>query len=210
MALVSGCSSVETKFVAENHEVLRVVIDDTISVDDYRALQVALFETGRYEIVDRGQAWHALKREQERQHRGEADRFSDEEKFAVWKMAFGAGGVVSSHKICANKYNVYTDEYRRHCRLFVPITNASTGKLYAAVDDEQDSSELDAPSWRPIAIRLTQKLPANLSDIALSYSERMKSFRKEAAAKVREQGLRNWRTIAYPQADGYSPRSPAE
>ncbi len=192
--LVIGCSSVEkrTRFTDKN---MRVMIDpDSIPIEDYVRIQKALVENGRFAIIDRSKGMQAIKKEQERLHRNETDRFSDREKWAHWGRLYGVGAIVVAHTQCYNKQSFWNQQsVVRACDQFLSLMDANTGEVVVAVEGKGEAPTVAyggvpmSPSWDDVVDRLVKKYPDNFE--FTPYTKRIVEYQdlsEEGAKRQRE------------------------
>lgn len=132
---LSGCASppIRTKWADKN---MRVMIDpDSLSADDYIAVQTALVKEGRFMVVDRSSGYKAIKAEQERLHRVEADRYEDKEKWAHWGKMYGVGAIVVGHSQCVRTTKLFSFNPNVYqCKQFLSLVDANSGEVISAVE----------------------------------------------------------------------------
>jgi len=155
----TGCAS-KTPRTKWTDPVMRVAIDPfSISAGTYVGIQQALVQTGKWIVVDRASAFEAVKREQERQHLTDSDRFADREKYAIWGRLLGVGGIVTAHKQCSRAWGWFGGR-KQNCSLHLAIVSANTAQVLAAVSLKQEAEEWDTePEWNDIAYALTKAFP---------------------------------------------------
>lgn len=156
---ITGCASkeVRTKFSDRR---LRVLIDpDSISADHHIKIAAGLMKTGRFIVVDRNAGFLAIKKEQERLHRKEIDRFADREKFAHWGKLYGVGGIVVAYADCHHREGVFTGRYKR-CKQQLGIYDANTAELITIAEAESDGDAGDETvSWDEVSEKLADGYP---------------------------------------------------
>ena len=164
-----GCSSKDiarTRFTDKN---MRVMIDpDSLSESDYVRVQKALVENGAFAVIDRGAGMRAIKKEQERLHRDEPDRFSDREKWAHWGRLYGVGAIVVGHIQCFNQQSFWNPQnVVRKCDQFLSLMDANTGEVITAVDGKAEAPAVveggipASPSWDEVVNNLVAHYPKN-------------------------------------------------
>lgn len=161
-----GCSSEQkrTRFTDKN---MRVMIDpDSISIENYVRIQKALVETGAFAVIDRSKGMNAIKKEQERLHRNEVDRFADREKWAQWGRLYGVGAIVVAHDQCYNKQSFWNPQHVvRQCDQFLSLMDANTGEVIVAVEGNGEAPAVVeggvpmVPSWDEITNKLVEAYP---------------------------------------------------
>lgn len=185
---VQGCSSVpRTKFTDKT---MRVMVDpEGVDAANYVRIEQALVGSEKWTVVDRGQGFSAIKKEQERSQRDEADRFSDREKWAHWSKLYGVGGVVSAHVQCQQKRGFFGGLYL-HCTQSLAIMDSNTGEVIAAVskDANSDRNEYElAPSWEDTVVALNDAYPAKFHESKdTRILEDYRQVSKEEAQRRRE------------------------
>lgn len=183
----SGCSSVpRTKWTDKT---MRIIIDpDGIDANNYVRIQQALVNSGKWVVLDRASAFYAIKKEQERLHRTEADRFEKREKWAIWGRALGAGGIVEAHVQCQNKHHWLTESQYARCQQFISIADSNTTEILAAVENTEngDLNEYNlAPSWNDVVAMMNDAYPNNFKP--KKDSEILENYRDLAAEESTRQ-----------------------
>lgn len=162
MAMV-GCSSkpVMTKL---NSPVMRIAIDsDSIPNDQYIRLQTALAGSGKWIIVDRGDGYRAIKKEQERLHQDEPDRFDTREKYARWGKMYGVGGIVVANLQCERKSKFFSGPYLQ-CLQSISLVHANTGEVLASIELSADSEPgwNATPAWEDSVDKFNKSIPKQI------------------------------------------------
>lgn len=162
ISTVTGCATARTKWTDKT---MRVMIDpDGVEADHYVRIQEALVSSGKWVVVDRGMGYNAIQKEQEREHRGQSDRFLDREKFAHWGKLYGVGGIVVAHAQCQVKDGWFIKKNYPHCQQYLAIVDTNSGEVISAVQDEVDGGSYDyqlAPSWEEIVAKLNNAFPTH-------------------------------------------------
>lgn len=162
ISTLSGCSTARTKWTDKT---MRVMIDpDGVDANHYVKIQQALVESGKWVVVDRGMGYDAIRKEQEREHRNQSDRFLDREKFAHWGKLYGVGGIVVAHAQCQVKDGWFLKKNYPHCAQYLAIVDSNSGEVITAVQDEADGGSYDyqiAPSWDDIVAKLNSAFPSH-------------------------------------------------
>lgn len=187
----------------------RVAIDPTsLPVKDYVRVQQALVESGKFFVVDRGQGFNAVVKEQNIEHgvnkytayqsKRETlgfERFADKERYARIAKLYGVGAIIIGNVQCRNKTGFWT-HYSR-CLQNLAIVNANTGEVVAAVEGEDDSAEMYyedvvlASDWKDTVNKLNNSIPTNYS--FEKYDSRMQLYREEVKEESqREREGINW------------------
>jgi hypothetical protein len=162
MISLFGCAAkpVATKY---NSPVMRVMIDPVgLTQDQFAQLQTSVVQSGKFIVVDRNNGFDAVKREQERQHETDSDRFDNREKYAHWAKLHGAGGVIVANTQCERKAH-FIGGYYNQCRQTVHLIHANTGEVLAAVETYADSEDgwNMMPSWDLAMDKLNKNMPKN-------------------------------------------------
>lgn len=190
-AAFSSCSHrpVMTKY---ENPIMRVMIDpDSIQYDQFMMLQTSLLQSGKFIVVDRSSGFKAAKKEQERQHRGEADRFDDREKYAWYGKMYGVGGIVVAGVRCERMASFLSGPYNK-CHQMLSLINAMTGEVMAAVQEDAESEKglwNGIPSWDDIVSDFNRSLPKysdhEESDALIAFKDQTKieSERQKALNK---------------------------
>lgn len=167
LALASGCATSRTKYTDKN---LRVMIDpDHIDEDNYFKLQKALVASGSFVVVDRKQGFTAIKKEQERLHRNEVDRYEDKQKWAHWGKLYGVGGIIVPHNECQKVESgpLFKPGPRVRCHQYLSILDANTGEVIAVAQENVYSERIAniygnhylAPEWDDTVDTLMDNYP---------------------------------------------------
>lgn len=189
----SGCSSPEKRTKWTDKSMTLMLDPETFAAADYVAVQTALIKDGSFTIVDRASAFNAVKKEQERTHRKEIDRFSDFSKYAQWGKLHSVGSVVVGHSQCFRTKKFFSMEpVVNRCKLHLALIDSNTGEVIAAVDDEQDSSAaIEAGSfnqprnWNGVVGKLIDAYPKDYKPNY--YSEGLERYRQESAVEAQKQ-----------------------
>lgn len=182
LAMATGCSSVETRTVWSDKG-MRVMLDpDSVEAKDYIRATTAVVQSGKWTVVDRRNAFQAIKKEQEREHRQESDRFDNKEKFAHWQKLYGIGSVIIPYADCRLRENVFSKRRSKVCYLTMTIADANTAEIIASVESEESSSEFDTPDWKRVVDKLCDAYP----DAFKQYTEskRLQDYRKESETRA--------------------------
>ena len=193
-SLFFGCTSEikRTKFTDKN---MRIMIDpDSISIESYVRIQKAHVERGAFAVIDRASGMAAVKKEQERLHRSESDRFSDREKWSHWGRLFGVGAIVVAHDQCYNKGSFWNPQYVvRACEQFLTLIDANTGEVIVAVEGKGEAPAVVeggvpmVPSWDEITNKLVDSYPKNFKFEPFTKSVvEYQDLSEEAAKRQRE------------------------
>ncbi len=164
LATAVGCSSApRSKWTDKN---MRVFLDpDSISEEHFVQIQSALVRSGKFTVVDRAVAMQAIKKEQERLHRNESDRFEDKEKWAHWGKLYGVGSIVVGHAQCQPKGSFWNPGSSMiYCKQHLAMVDSNTGEIFLAVEGENDGpSSKDAnyivPDWNEVVDKLVEAYP---------------------------------------------------
>jgi len=170
--MMAACSSAPKRTIL-NDKNLRVFLDpDSIDTLNYVQVQLALVKSGKFLVIDRSDAYHAVQKEQERLHRKEVDRFDDKEKWAHWGKLYGVGAIVTAHSQCYKQRGFWhADQVDNVCKQFLSLIDASTGEVIIMVDgDGKAPSTYDhqmqvAPSWDDTVDKFVNTYPERWNNI---------------------------------------------
>lgn len=184
--LSAGCAQKRTRY---SDKTMRVMIDpDSIDSANYVRLQQALIESGKWEVIDRYKGYKAMKKEQERQHRTEADRFEDKQKWAMWGKMYGVGGIVVPNAQCQTNFTWLRHRPYAYCLQTLSIVDANTGEVITMVSHKQEG-EVDetymATTWEDTVERFNKAFPSTFKPVA--YTERLQNYMKEAEVEAQKQ-----------------------
>lgn len=187
--LTTGCSSLPRNKWTD--KTMRVMIDpEGVSAKHYVRIQQALVASGKWVVVDRGMGYNAIKKEQERQHREQSDRFLDSEKYAHWGKLYGVGGVVVAHSACIVRDGLFKKNFP-HCQQYLAVVDANTGEVIASAQGDNEGSSYDydlAPSWDDVVADLNDAYPENYEPNKTHQVLRdYKELSQEEATRQREQ-----------------------
>lgn len=161
-SVMSGCAGIKRSKWSD--KTMRVMINpEGIGAGHLVRIQQALVQSGKWVVIDRGMGYHAIQKEQEREHREQTDRFMDREKFAHWGKLYGVGGVVVAHAQCSYKRNWFTGNTYPYCQQYLAIIDTNTAEVISAVEDDSEGSAYEtdiAPSWDDIVAKLNNAFPA--------------------------------------------------
>lgn len=191
--ILSACSSkeVRTKFTDKN---MRLMIDpDKVDEAQHVRLQTALVRSDRWTVIDRKDAYSAIKKEQDREHRQDNDRFSDEEKWAQWGQLYGVGAILVPHVDCYLTQNLWTLRYSKHCVQFLRLVDANTAEVVLAVEGKSDAPEHDTPDWYDLVEKLGDEYPEFFSEVKIS--ERLERYKKQSEQRAIAQKKNNEKVI---------------
>lgn len=146
---VLGCSGPQIKRTLETDPVRRVFIDPKIDVAHYTEIRRALVQTGKFEVVDRSEAFEAAFREQELQHAQRGERFNDKEKWSWLGEFYGAAAVIQGNASCYQAKNFW-GTFMRYCRQTLSLIDTSTGVVVFSVVGENSipwTVDWVVPDW---------------------------------------------------------------
>lgn len=188
-----GCSSKEirTRYTDKN---MRLMIDpDKVDEAQHVRLQTALVRSDRWTVIDRKDAYSAIKKEQDREHRQESDRFLDQEKWAQWGQLYGVGAILVPHVDCYLTQNIWTLRYQKHCTQFLRLVDANTAEVVLAVEGEGQSRESETPDWYELVEKLGDEYPEFFSETKIS--ERLERYKKQSEQRAIAQKQNNEKLV---------------
>lgn len=161
VSTITGCATARTKWTDKT---MRVMINpEGIDAKHYVKIQQALVASGKWIVVDRGEAYNAIEKEQEREHRTQTDRFLDREKFAHWGKLYGVGGIVVAHAQCMTKSGWFKHSYP-YCHQYLAIVDSNTGEVITTAEDTAEGSAYEhtlAPDWDDVVAKLNDSFPSH-------------------------------------------------
>jgi hypothetical protein len=161
LLVLSACSGPQIKRNLETDPVRRIFIDPKIDVAHYTEIRRALVQTGKFEVVDRSEAFEAAFREQELQHAEAGVRFSDKEKWSWVGEFYGAAAVIQANASCWQSKNFW-GTYKRYCRQTLSLIDTSTGVVMFSVVDTNSipwTVEWVVPDWDDVVDKATDAYP---------------------------------------------------
>jgi len=175
---LASCSHVE-KRNKWSDKGMRIMIDpESVSERNYIRVTTAIVQSDKWTVVDRRNAYHAIKAEQEREHRQDNDRFDNKEKWAWWGKLYGIGSVVVPFSDCHFTRNVWTMRTTKRCRLSLTLADANTAEIITSVETEEECSEYETPSWVAAVERLGEAYPSAFE--SFKESQRLHDYRKRS------------------------------
>ena len=145
---------------------MRVFVDpDGIDPENYTRIVNALVSSERFSVVDRAEAFRAIKKEQERQHRHESGRFEDREKWAWWGKLLGARTIIVPHVSCRTDQTFWNrDRAERKCLQSLQGANANTGEIFVTVEGTNSAPvshdmPFIVPDWDDTVANFVEKYP---------------------------------------------------
>lgn len=193
VSTLTGCSTARTKWTDPT---LRIAIDPSgIEAKHYAKIQNALHRNGRFIVVDRGQGFDAILKEQQLEHKDMSDRFVDTEKYAIWARVLGIGSVVIAHADCTVKDGWFSHNFPV-CSEYLAIVDARTGQVLATAEGEAKGDSYDymdrAPSWDDVVDQLADNFPKNYEPNKDHQMLRdYKALAGEEAQRMREKNARD-------------------
>jgi hypothetical protein len=160
---------------------------ESIDAEHYVKISSALVKSGRFIVIDRAAGFNAIKREQERIHRSDVDRFADREKYAHWGKLYGVGGVVVAHADCHYFEGVFKGRYKS-CKQLLQILDTNTAEVLAVADGESDGDAGDeVVPWEEVVADLEVAYPKYFEkDKTHAKLEEYKQLSKELATRNKE------------------------
>lgn len=191
-----ACSS-DPKRTRDSDKTLRVMIDpDSIDSANHVVLQNDLISSGKFYVIDRAAAYKAVKKEQERQHLTEADRFEDKQKYALWAKLYGAGGVVVAHIQCVDNQStgniligvahlatLGVFHKSRVCDQFLELVDTNTAEVISSVRNTyKTDSERYEMSWKDSVEKLISSYPETFRET--TKHQILQNYEQQAAEEV--------------------------
>ena len=160
----TGCSSLpRTKWSDPG---MTVFIDpDTVDSETYSRILNALVSQNKFRVVDRAEAHRAVKREQEREHRSEADRYENKSKYSWWGRLVGARTIIVPRVQCRTEHSFWHhDRAEKHCLQSLQAINANTGEVFLSVEGENSAPisydmTFIVPDWEEAVSNFTDRYP---------------------------------------------------
>ena len=161
--LTASCGGPKVKRILENDPMLRVFLDPQIPTEHYVQIRRALVQSNKFEVVDRGNGFGAILKEQELQHKsGYADRFPDRERWMQWGKLYGAAAVISAHATCYQAKSFWTSELRKYCKQDLAFINGMTGVVEFEVAGENSEPLVvgySVPDWDSVVQKAVEAYP---------------------------------------------------
>jgi hypothetical protein len=116
---------------------MKVTIDTRgIYNTEYTSLRNALIQNKYFIVVDRGEGFQSVIREQDLEHKIMANRFKDEEKHARYGELEGAGSIIKMERHCS--YQIFPFiliSFWQTCVVNLTLLDSSSGRVIAQVSD---------------------------------------------------------------------------
>lgn len=166
VSVLSGCSSVPRNRLTD--PTYRIAVDPTgLEAKHYVRIVQALRKSNKFIVVDRGQGFDSIVKEQNLEHVQMSDRFKDTEKYALWARILGIGSVIIGHTDCIVKDGWFKHAYVR-CHQFLSAIDARTGEVLSSSEADSEGNSYDyaelAPSWQDATDDLVNNFPKNYED----------------------------------------------
>lgn len=194
LVLLGACSSTRTKF---SDPAMRVFVSpDSVDAENYTRIVNALVETKKFTVIDRSEAFRAIKREQERLHRDESDRFDDKEKWAWWGRLLGTRTIIVPRVQCRTERSFWNrDRAQKECLQSLQAADANTGEIYLTVEGENSAPisydmTFIVPDWEDTVGKFSDKYPTEWEK--RYYTKEVQLYQdvsKEEAIRQKEQVL---------------------
>ena len=172
---------------------------DSIDPKDHITLQNDLIASNKFYVVDRANAYKAIKKEQEREHRDNQDRFEDKQKYAQWGKLYGVGGVIVAHLQCtdnpstenvlwgiAHMATLGVFHNRRVCAQFLELVDTNTGEVVTSVrNDFKTDSEAYEMDWTGAVEKLADAYPKYFEE--QKKHKILQQYEQETAERAQQQ-----------------------
>ncbi len=192
LLVLAACSSENTRLKTTDKS-MRVMIDpDSVTDGDYMRVQMELVQSDKFIVVDRGPGYRSVKREQEREHRQDNERFENKAKYAQWGKMYGVGAVILPFTDCRIKQNVFTGRRSKRCHEYLQIIDSNTTEIIASVSADESCSEFDTAEWHDVVEKLVDAYPTRFEEF--KKSKRLISYEAESeqiAVKEQEKNERD-------------------
>ncbi len=178
LLILSACASEEVR-TKWSDKGMRVMLDpESVDEANYIRVTTATVQIDKWSVVDRRNAFNAIKKEQEREHREENDRFENKQKYAQWAKLYGIGSVIVPFADCYITTNRYSQTQTKHCRETLTLADANTAEIIAAVESEQTCSPSETPDWTEAVEKLANAYPEKFAEF--KKSRRLQAYEEES------------------------------
>ena len=186
LILTTGCSTAKrTKYSDKN---MRIMVDpQSLNSSNLMKLQTSLVSTDKWTVIDRHLGFKAIKKEQERLHRYESDRYDAKNKFAHWGKMYGVGAVVTASVECRHERSFWNNTQRiRVCKQYLNLVDANTGEIVLGVSHEESSNSYQSyPEWDEIVTKMGELYPKYFTKKKIH--ERLKRYQQQSLEHSRQQ-----------------------
>ena len=199
-AYLTGCAAAPVRRTKNSDPTMRVAIDaGRLFPKELARLQNAIYKSHAFVVVDRGQGFAAIDREQRRQHVDQTDRFSPEEKYARFAKLYGVAAIITATDDCRGFRGLLKNYYV--CTQNLALVNATTGEVMATGESKEESQAPESFNWENSVEKLIENLPTHMVDnsnpnLTTKYTGPQVDYRKKnaeadaEAKRVKEQEFR--------------------
>lgn len=184
--ILTSCSSVKrTKYSDKN---MRIMVDpQSLNSSNLMKLQTSLVSTDKWTVIDRHLGFEAIKKEQERLHRYESDRYDPKNKFAHWGKMYGVGAVVTASVECRSERSFWNNtQMIKVCKQYLNLVDANTGEIVLGVSHEEESSSYQSyPEWDEVVAKMSEVYPKYFTKKKIH--ERLKRYQQQSLEHSQQQ-----------------------
>lgn len=187
---MSACATARTR---TSDHVLRVAIDaDSITPGSYARLQSALFDSGKFIVIDRSSGFRAIAKEQEIQHG--TTRFDSVEKYALWGKMYGVGGIIIGFQQCLIRQKAFFHQNYLECVETLSLLNSTTGEVMSIAEVKADAEDQVAPEWTEAVELLVKKYPKHFAtrhdlNRTVNYDSSLTEYREKTVIENKKPDL---------------------
>ena len=190
--IISGCAGLPRNRFTDPQS--RVFIDpQSIDANNYARIQNALVNNGKFVVVDRAQAFNAVKREQNTTQREQNSRFDDKEKWAWIGKLYGVGAIVVANNQCRRETSFWNhDRSNLVCLQRLALINANTGQVMVSVENTNSADytfdlQYIVPDWVDTVEKMVDNYPKEFETRGYDKGlELYQDISKEHAQRQRE------------------------
>jgi hypothetical protein len=177
--IVSACASQEDTRTKWTDKGMRVMLDaDSVDEQNYIRATTAVVKSDKWTVVDRRNAFEAIKKEADREHRQDEERFENKAKWLQWGKLYGIGSVIVPYTDCWLTRNRFTKNETKHCRLSLTLADSNTAEIIVAVEAEQSCSPSETPDWTEAVEKLADAYPEKF--VEHQKSKRIQAYENES------------------------------
>lgn len=201
LLVLVGVSSCAVKRTKDSDKSMRVMLDPkSLDQNESMSVKAALFDSGKFYIVDRSQAYNAVIQEQDRQH-SDDNRFENSQKYAQWGKMYGAGSVIVASSKCggleSNKNLLYLAGHlatlgmfdKTLCTQNLELVDTATGEILVSVKNETGKKYNESQDWSDIVDKLVDAYPKYFESV--KKHERLLQYEEQSRMEAEQRILGN-------------------
>jgi len=162
VATIAGCSSTKVLRTSANDPMLRVLLSSDTQAEDYVEVRQKLFETNKFEIVERRDLAKIFNEQNLQYRSGYSERFDPREKYMQIGRLTGARAIITAASTCHQAKNFW-GTFTNQCKLYLTLIDGGDGQVKISVQGESDEpwsgTGIVAKNWGPTVERFVAEYP---------------------------------------------------